>query len=83
MNDQITIEQSFENLARTAPEIITRKKLEEITGGLISAKSLANLDCEGTGITPRLKFGGKVAYPKEAAIYWLKHRCQINQEVAQ
>lgn len=77
MQDQITIEQIFENISRKAPEIITRKKLHELTGGLVSVKTLANLDCEGDGIQPRLRIGGKVAYPKEATIAFLKRRCQF------
>ena len=77
MQDQITIEQIFENLSRTAPEIITRKKLHELTGGLVSEKTLANLDSLGEGIQPRMRIGGKVAYPKEAAITFLKQRCRF------
>lgn len=79
--EPITLDQIFENLAQTAPEIITRNKLQEITGGLVTAKTLANIDCEGTaGITPRLRLGNKVAYPKDAAIAWLKQRSKMLQE---
>ena len=77
MQDQLTIEKIFEAYSRTEPEILTRQKIHELTGGLISAKTLANLDCEGDGIQPRLRIGGKVAYPKEAAITFLKQRCQF------
>ena len=80
MQDQITIEQIFENLSRTAPEIFTRKKFHELTGGLMSEKTLANLDSLSEGIQPRLRIGGKIAYPKEAAISWLKNRCKIDQQ---
>ena len=79
MQNPITIEQIFENLSRTAPEILTRNKIHELTGGLISAKTLANLDSEGEGIHPRLRIGGKIAYPKEATITWLKQRCKIEK----
>ena len=74
-----TLDQMFENLARLAPEIITRKKLQEITGGLVTAKTLANMDSLGIGITPRLRVGAKVAYVKEDAIAWLKNRCEVLQ----
>jgi len=77
MQDQITIEHIFENLSRTAPEILTRKKIHELTGGLVAEKTLANLDSEGDGIQPRMRVGGKVAYPKEAVIIWLKNRCRF------
>ena len=75
MQDQITIEQIFQNLSRSAPEILTRKKLHELTGGLVSPSTLANLDSLGEGIRPRLRIGSKVAHPKEAVIEFLKRRC--------
>lgn len=77
MQNQISIEEIFETLSRTAPEILTRQKIHELTGGLISAKTLANLDSEGDGIQPRFRVGGKVAYQKEAVIAFLKRRCEI------
>ncbi len=70
------IEDVFERMSNVAPEILTRKKFQELTGGLVSEKTLANLDSEGGGIYPRLRVGGKVAYPKDAAIAWLKNRCR-------
>jgi len=77
MQDPITIERIFENLSSKSPELITRKKLQELTGGLVSEKTLANLDSEGCGIQPRMRIGGKIAYPKDAAIAWLKSRCVV------
>lgn len=75
------LDKIFENLAKKAPELLTRNKLQEITGGLVTAKTLANIDSENkTGITPRLRVGGKVCYPKDAAIAWLKQRCEVLQE---
>lgn len=77
MQNEITIEQIFEHLSRKSPEIITRKKLYELTGGLVCEKTMANLDSEGGGIRPRMRIGGKVAYPKEAVIAWLRNRCTV------
>ena len=77
MQDTITIDRIFSNLSRIAPEMLTRKKIHELTGGLVAEKTLANLDCEGQGILPRLRIGGKVAYPKDAVISWLKSRCRL------
>lgn len=76
MQDLISIEKIFDNLSRTAPEILTRQKITELTGGLISSKTLANLDSENDGIQPRLRIGKKVCYPKEAVILFLKNRCE-------
>ena len=77
MQETITIEKIFNNLSQSAPEVLSRKKIQELTGGLVAEKTLANLDSEGEGIQPRLRMNGKVAYPKEAVISWLKSRCKM------
>jgi len=77
IQEQITIERIFENLASRCPEIVTRKKLQELTGGLVSEKYLANLDSLGSGIQPRLRIGGKICYPKKSALSWLMNRADF------
>ena len=77
MHDQTTIEEIVNELFRKAPNLIPRKMLSDITGGSLSVKYLANLDSEGIGIKPRVRVGGKVAYPKDAAIAWLRNRCRV------
>jgi len=77
VHDKITLEKIFENLARNAPKTLSRKKLHELTGGLLTEKTLANMDCEGTGIQPRFRMGGKIFYERDSAIAWLKSRCKI------
>ena len=72
-----TIEEIVNELFRNAPELIPRKMLSEITGGVLSVKSLANLDSEGTGIHPRMRVGGKVVYPKAAAMDFYRNRCEF------
>lgn len=53
---------------------ITRNTLELITGGLITAKYLANLDCAGKGPEGRVRVGRKIAYPTLNAVRWLEER---------
>ena len=77
MIDQFALDKILENLAFTLPEIATRKIIDEKTGGILKEKTMANWDCLGEGIQPRLRIGGKVAYPKEAVIAFLKQRCKI------
>ena len=48
--------------------------LDQITGGLVNAKTMANEDSRGTGPEGRVKFGRKVAYPTEAFIKWLTQK---------
>ena len=79
MKDKNDIDEIVEELFRNAPGLIPRKMVSEIIGGVISVKSFANLDSGGLGIQPRMRIGGKVCYPKDAAIAWLKQRCKIER----
>jgi hypothetical protein len=52
--------------------VITREKLEEITGGMLKARTLANLDCQGKGIKGGTRIGQKtLVYPVENVIAFL------------
>lgn len=72
--------QSFDQIIRSieqeAPPILTRNAIEKVTGGAISAKTLANLDCIGGGISERVTVGRKVAYPRAAFIEWLRRQLE-------
>ena len=80
MNSQdqtTTLSDILETISQAAPPLLTRIEVQKITGGAISAKSLANLDSERKGIQPRLKIGSKVAYPTGAVIEFLKERTRL------
>lgn len=77
MDKDFKLEDFFTVMAEGLPELVTRQKVEEITGGLISVKSLQNKDSLGQGITPRLRIGKKVAYPRAAVIRFLRLRCKV------
>jgi len=53
--------------------IVARTEVEKFTGGMLSAKYLANLDCLGIGPT-RIVVGRKVGYPVEDFVIWLRSR---------
>jgi hypothetical protein len=53
---------------------VARKKISELTGGIISPKYLANLDCAGKGPSKRIRIGGQIAYEIHALIEWLSSR---------
>jgi hypothetical protein len=57
-------------------ELIPRTKVGEFTGGLISSKTMANLDSLGQG-PPRISCGRKTGYPKSSFCTWLKSRCVV------
>jgi len=79
MNDKPTVDDIIKQLLSNAPDWLLRKKLSALLGGAYSVKYLANLDSEGKGIKPRLRIGGRVAYPKSAVITWLKQQCTIEE----
>jgi len=56
--------------------LIARKEISRFTGGLLSEKYLANLDCAGKGPAGRVKIGRKVCYRVDALISWLEGRAE-------
>jgi hypothetical protein len=55
------------------PPVISRDHVERLLGGIISSKSLANLDSLGEG-PKRMRVGRKVAYRTEDLLEWLSFR---------
>lgn len=56
------------------PDYIFRKDIGELTGGIVSPRTLANHDSKGTGPEERLQVNGKIAYSKESFFKWLEGR---------
>ena len=52
------------------PPIIARDQVHKLLGGVISAKTLANLDSEGKG-PKRMRIGRKVVYKADGFLEWL------------
>ena len=61
------------DLVPTLPPVIARDHVERLLGGIISSKSLANLDSLGVG-PKRMRVGRKVAYRTEDLLEWLSNR---------
>jgi hypothetical protein len=56
--------------------VVARDRIEEFTGGLITAGTMANIDSRGDG-PPRFNMGPrKVGYPVKQLVSWLEARCQ-------
>jgi hypothetical protein len=65
----------FTKMAKWWPSpVVARVEIERFTGGLISAKYMANLDSLGLGPPGRITCGRKVGYPAESLIEWLRDR---------
>jgi predicted DNA-binding transcriptional regulator AlpA len=62
---------NFRSLAEKLAPIISRDHIEEMLGGVVSAKHMANLDSLGEG-PKRLRIGRKVAYRTEDLLEWLE-----------
>jgi len=58
---------SFETLFKDCPAALTREGIEKATGGIYTARYLANLDAKGEGIPGRFRVGRKILYPTKNA----------------
>jgi len=69
----------FSALADKLPPLLSRRRAESVLGGLITAKTLANLDSLGTGCPTRVRMmgGRKVGYPTVAFLAWIQERIEI------
>lgn len=54
--------------------IVARQEISKFTGGAISPRTMANYDCRGEGPEGRDLLNGKVVYPLDKLIEWLKRR---------
>ena len=64
----------FQEMADKWPSaVVARVEIERFTGGIMSAKYLANLDSLGEGPT-RIRCGRKVGYPTTDLVAWLRAR---------
>ena len=55
------------------PPIMARQEVPQYLGGVISSKTLANLDTAGMG-PPRIRIGRKIIYPTAEFLKWLSDR---------
>lgn len=55
--------------------IVARKDIAKFTGGLLSPKTMANLDSLGKG-PPSMKWGRQMVYPLKTFIPWFADRME-------
>jgi hypothetical protein len=69
------IEKSIEAMAERWPSpVVARKAVKEFSGGILSAKTLANMDSLGTGPEGRFLLMNQTVYPVESLVSWLKSK---------
>ena len=56
--------------------IVARSEVKRFSGGLLSGKTLANLDSQGTGPRGAFKVGAKTVYPAESLVEFLETRAR-------
>jgi hypothetical protein len=73
MTQVFSKEQVLVILREKLPPIFSRKHVEELTGGVITAGSLTKADREGLGPNA-FKIGKMVGYEKDSFLEWLEQR---------
>ena len=69
------MDKNFTDLKNKWPStIVSRGEVGRFSGGLISPRYIANLDCQKLGPSERMRIGRKVAYPIDALCDWLAGR---------
>ena len=69
--------EEFQGLFEKLPEFVDRRTLARESGGIVSAGTLANADCQGNGPAKRILTQKKVLYPRGSAVAWLASRCRV------
>ena len=66
-----------EMAAKWGAPVVARTEVETFTGGLMTEKYQANLDCAGKGPGGRIRCGRKIGYPVKEYVAWLEARSEI------
>lgn len=70
--------QNLKILKKSWPSaLVARSEIREFSGGLVSPKTLANLDSRGVGPRKRFRVGRKICYPIRELIAWLESKTVI------
>jgi hypothetical protein len=65
----------FQQMAGQWPSnVVAREEIHRFSGGIYSARYMANVDCKGLGPANRYRCGRKVFYPVSDLIQWLSER---------
>jgi len=71
----VNVDELLEALKAKWPSVIVaRSEFGNFSGGLVSPKTCANADALGTGPVGRITASGKIAYPLESALEFLRGR---------
>ena len=66
--------QFYQAIEQALPPVFSRKVASQAIGGLLSVKTMANLDAERLGPSVKVKIGSRVGYERDSFMTWLKGR---------
>lgn len=75
-NREIAIETIRAAAHKWPSTFVARSKVNEFTGGMIAAGTLANRDSDGTGVEGAFKIGKIMCYPVDKLCDWLISRLE-------
>ncbi len=79
----MNLQQYFKDLVEHWPSaFVSRTEARKFSGGVVTAKSLANHDSAGTGVSERFRVGRKICYPTVALAAWMQERASACQRKA-
>ena len=80
-NDFDAVVETLKDLESKWPSsLVPRERISEFTGGLINARTMANLDSMGQGPAKRMRIGRKVVYSVDSVLDWIKNRTESLQD---
>lgn len=56
---------------------VSRSEIYAFSGGIITSKTIANLDSLGVGPTGRIRVSRRICYPVVSLIAWLESRATL------
>jgi len=72
---------SLKSLAENWPSpYVAREEIGRFSGGILTPKYLANLDCQGKGPRGRIRCGRKIAYPTQSVVELMEARSTVVDE---
>ena len=71
-------EEIWQELSEAWPSaFVSRQEVGRFSGGLLHARTMADLDSLGQGPKVKVRFGRKIAYEKKSLIQWMRQHCKI------
>jgi hypothetical protein len=62
--------------------VVIRSRVGEFSGGLLHARTMANIDSQGLGPSGMFYLSGKAAYPTNELVAWMKEKYQKENHVS-